>query len=103
MSFIVSIVKSSGTTQEQAFRFPVVVTAGWNSSDIEQVENKCRTTFGVVNSTICELLISGTKVPIAEFINNSRYTFQNFSEMTGKPVQYVVNSHLVTCSPTQWQ
>jgi hypothetical protein len=92
MSFIVSIVKSSGTTQEQAFRFPVVVTAGWNSTDIEWVENKCRTTFGVVNGTICELLTSGAKVPIAEFINNSRYTFENFSETTGKPVQYVVNS-----------
>jgi hypothetical protein len=96
MSFIVSIVKSSGTTQEQAFRFPVVVTAGWNSTDIEWVENKCRTTFGVVHGTICELLTSGVKVPIAEFINNSRYTFENFSETTGKPVQSVVNSHLLT-------
>jgi len=98
MSFIVSIVKSSGTTQEQAFRFPVAVTAGWNSTDIEWVKNECRTTFGVVHGTICELLTSGVKVPMLSLSTIVDIHLKISLRRQVSLSSYVVNSHLLTCS-----
>ncbi len=73
MSFAIKIRKTSGELTLN-FEVPIEISTDF----VQWVENKCRTTFGVTNGTICKQLSNGTKVTATNFIDGGEYTFEYF-------------------------